>query len=89
LHKGDAGHGLFVQFTADNHDDVKVPDALGQPGASFTFGVLKRAQASGDMQALKEAGRKVVRIHFYGDPAKGISKLTNALASFGLTSSDV
>jgi glucose-6-phosphate isomerase len=81
LYKGDAGHGLFVQFTADDREDVAVPDELGQKKAVFTFGVLKEAQASGDMQALTEAGRKVLRIHFHGDPARGIARLADALGS--------
>ncbi len=80
LHKGDAGHGLFVQFTADDFEDEPVPDEMGSSKSSLTFGVLKKAQALGDLQALTEAGRKIIRIHFHGNPAKDIDRLTNALA---------
>lgn len=76
LHKGDAGKGLFVQFTADDQDEVAVPEELGRPASTLSFGVLKQAQAFGDRQALREAGRKTVRIHLHGDPARGIARLT-------------
>ena len=79
LHKGDAGHGLFVQFTADDRTDEPVPDEMGDSKSSLTFGVLKKAQALGDLQALAEAGRKTIRIHFCGNPAKDIDRLTNSL----------
>jgi hypothetical protein len=52
LHKGDAGHGLFIQFTADDSQDVPIPDKAGSPDSSITFGVLKAAQALGDWQAV-------------------------------------
>jgi glucose-6-phosphate isomerase len=80
LHKGDAGHGLFVQFTADDLEEQPVPDEVGSSKSSLTFGVLKKAQALGDLQALTEAGRKIIRIHFHGNPARDIDRLTNALA---------
>ena len=79
LHKGDAGRGFFIQFTAEDRDDLNIPDALGRTESSLTFGLLKKAQAYGDREALTQAGRRTVRIHFYGDPAKGIARLTDAL----------
>jgi transaldolase/glucose-6-phosphate isomerase len=63
LHKGDAGHGLFIQFTADDPRDAPIPDEAGSPDSSITFGVLKAAQALGDRQALLDAGRRVIRFH--------------------------
>lgn len=76
LHKGDAGRGLFIQLTADDAEDAPIPDEAGKPGPSMTFGVLKTAQAMGDARALKNAGRKVLRLHFKGGHiAKGISAL--------------
>src|SRR3989339_691159 len=74
LHKGDAGHGLFVQFTADDLEDAPVPEEMGNAQSALTFGILKKAQARGDLQALAEAGRKVIRIHFHGDPAQDIAR---------------
>jgi glucose-6-phosphate isomerase len=78
LHKGDAGFGMFVQLTTDDRRDVPIPDEMGHPGASVTFGVLKAAQALGDRQALLQAGRKVIRFHFSGGIARGIKLLTQA-----------
>jgi hypothetical protein len=63
LHKGDAGNGLFIQFTADDRSDVSIPDEAGKGETSMSFGVLKMAQALGDGEALKEAGRRVIRFH--------------------------
>jgi len=79
LHKGDAGFGLFIQFTADDPRDLPIPDELGRPESALTFGILKQAQVFGDRQALLNAGRRAIRIHLCGDQAGGISRLTAAL----------
>jgi glucose-6-phosphate isomerase len=75
LHKGDAGRGLFIQITADDPQDVPIPDEAGKPDSSMSFGVLKTAQALGDARALKNAGRLVLRLHFKGNVAKSIAAL--------------
>jgi len=79
LHKGDAGRGFFIQFTADDPRDAPIPDEMGRPESALTFGVLKQAQVFGDRQALINAGRRAIRIHLHGDPADGISRLTAVL----------
>lgn len=80
LHKGDAGNGLFVQFTADSPRDAPIPDEAGSGRASMSFGVLELAQALGDKQALQEAGRRVIRFHLGpDDPAGQIEHLAQAL----------
>ncbi|RQW03411.1 MAG: glucose-6-phosphate isomerase, partial [Calditrichaeota bacterium] len=56
LHKGDAGNGLFIQFTSEMPRDVPIPDEPGKSKSSFSFAVLKTAQQLGDQQALQEAG---------------------------------
>jgi transaldolase/glucose-6-phosphate isomerase len=75
LHKGDAGRGLFIQITANDPQDVPIPDEAGKPGASMTFGVLKTSQALGDAKALTNGGRPVIRFHFSGDVMKGLLSL--------------
>ena len=75
LHKGDKGHGLFVQITADMPEDAPIPDQAGQDASFISFGVLKTAQAFGDHQALVNAGRHVIRFHLEKDVAGGIDKL--------------
>jgi glucose-6-phosphate isomerase len=79
LHKGDAGYGLFVQFTADDPRDTPIPDELGGAASALTFGVLKQAQVYGDRQALLNAGRRAIRIHLGSNPADGLARLTAKL----------
>ncbi|HET8854176.1 MAG TPA: hypothetical protein VFN02_16785 [Ktedonobacteraceae bacterium] len=80
LHKGDAGSGLFIQFTDDNAQDIPIPDTAGSNGSSITFGVLKMAQSLGDRQALLDAHRRVIRFHLEKNVVGGLEKLTKALA---------
>jgi glucose-6-phosphate isomerase len=79
LHKGDSGNGLFIQLTADNLLDIGIPDRIGVAGSTLTFGALKSAQAQGDWQALKDAGRRVIRFQWKANPAAGLKKLTELL----------
>lgn len=79
LHKGDAGRGLFIQFTADAAEDAEIPDEAGSPQSSLSFGVLKEAQALGDRQALLDGGRPAIRFHLGGDAAGGLRKLAEAM----------
>jgi transaldolase/glucose-6-phosphate isomerase len=79
LHKGDAGNGLFIQFTASAAQDADIPDEAGKPGSAMTFGVLEMAQALGDKQALLGAGRRVIRFHLDQDVIGGLGLLAEAL----------
>jgi hypothetical protein len=83
LHKGDRGNGIFIQFTAEDSQDLYIPDEAGKETSSITFGVLKTAQALGDFQALVNAKppRRVIRIHLGGDPIEKIKTLTKELSS--------
>ena len=75
LHKGDGGYGLFIQFTDDISIDAPIPQAAGEKGSSITFGTLKLAQALGDREALRDAGRKVIRFHLGKDVNAGLLRL--------------
>ncbi len=75
LHKGDAGNGLFVQFTSDAVVDLAIPDEAGADASAMPFGVLKNAQALGDYQALVDEERRVLRIHLGTDVAGGLRRL--------------
>jgi transaldolase/glucose-6-phosphate isomerase len=79
LHKGDAGHGLFVQITADTDKDLPIPDQPGDSSSTMSFGVLKNAQALGDRQALLNAGRRVIRFHLLKDAPDVLKALAGAL----------
>jgi transaldolase/glucose-6-phosphate isomerase len=74
FHKGGPNTGLFLQLTADDTEDAAVP---GEP---YSFGVLKRAQALGDLEALRKHGRRVVRIHLGADIVAGLRVLAEAIS---------
>jgi glucose-6-phosphate isomerase len=75
LHKGDAGRGLFIQFTADAPQDAPIPDEAGASESSISFHTLELAQALGDGRALLDAGRRVLRFHLGDDVLGGLKKL--------------
>jgi transaldolase/glucose-6-phosphate isomerase len=56
FHKGGPNKGWFVQVVYDAENDFDIPTQ------GLTFGTLIRAQALGDYEALKAAGRRVIRI---------------------------
>ncbi len=80
LQKGDAGNGLFIQFTSSDANDASIPDEAGKEKSSLTFGTLIQAQALGDFKALQENKRKVVRFDLGNDAVGGIKKLTDMLS---------
>jgi transaldolase/glucose-6-phosphate isomerase len=58
IHKGGPANCLFIQITMDySSHDLKIP------GKQFSFGTLQAAQAQGDLEALQNRNRKVLRIH--------------------------
>lgn len=75
LHKGDGNNGLFIQFTADVLQDAPIPDEAGAAASGMSFGVLIQAQALGDGQALRDAGRRVIRFHLDTDVVGGLERL--------------
>jgi transaldolase/glucose-6-phosphate isomerase len=72
-YKGGPNSGVFLQITADDAQDLPVP------GQKYTFGVVKAAQARGDLEVLKERGRRALRIHVGADVDAGLAKLASAL----------
>jgi transaldolase/glucose-6-phosphate isomerase len=56
-YKGGPNSGVFLQITCDDVADIAVP------GKTYRFGVVKAAQARGDLGVLEERGRRVVRVH--------------------------
>src|SRR5690606_654185 len=73
LHKGGANNGIFIQITCDDPNDLPIPD---EP---YTFGVLKAAQAAGDLEALQSKGRRALRLHVGTDLEAGLEKLLEAI----------
>jgi len=74
LHKGGPNSGLFLQLI-----DQMSPD-LAIPGATFTFGTLARAQASGDIETLHAHDREVIVMPLGKNPIMAIQALTKSLA---------
>jgi glucose-6-phosphate isomerase len=79
LHKGDAGKGLFIQFTSAAQLDAAIPDNPGDDKSSISFGVLKNAQALGDRQALLDKGREVLRFDLGTDVRGGLEKISKTI----------
>ncbi len=73
LHKGGPNSGVFIQVTCDDAEDLSIPD---EP---YTFGVLKAAQALGDLKSLTAKGRRVIRVHLGADVQKGLARLEQAI----------
>ncbi|PIE68391.1 MAG: hypothetical protein CSA21_07720, partial [Deltaproteobacteria bacterium] len=85
LHKGDGGHGLFIQLTDDPAMDIDIPDTPTTSAATMTFGPLIAAQALGDRQALLDTGRTVIRFHLGRDSAGGLKRLTKMVTKMNIT----
>lgn len=72
IHKGGPPNGLFLQITcAEEHD-------LAIPGRGYSFGVVKAAQATGDLSVLWARHRRALRIHITGDVGKGLTRIADA-----------
>ncbi|HZT87432.1 MAG TPA: bifunctional transaldolase/phosoglucose isomerase [Stellaceae bacterium] len=72
-YKGGPNSGVFLQITCGDAQDLAVP------GAKYTFGTVKAAQARGDFDVLAERGRRALRIHLPADVDAGLKTLGRAL----------
>ena len=75
LHKGGVNEGLFLLVTSDSAEDTGIP---GQP---YAFGMLMRAQALGDFEALRKQRRRVLRVHLSGETPAGLAALEDLIRS--------
>jgi transaldolase/glucose-6-phosphate isomerase len=73
VYKGGPNSGVFLQITCDDAEDLTVP------GQSYTFGIVKAAQARGDFDVLAERGRRALRVHIRGELDGGLDRLTRAV----------
>lgn len=74
LHKGGSDNGLYLLVTTNDDRDVEVP------GRPWCLGALHRAQATGDLVTLTEAGRRVLWIDLPDARALSIEMLARDLA---------
>jgi len=72
LHKGGANNGAFLQLVDEAAAHVHVPEG------NFTFRELVRAQARGDLGALAERDRRVLRVRV-GQGEIGIARLVELI----------
>ncbi len=68
-YKGGPDSGVFLQITCDDAIDLPVP------AQTYTFGIVKAAQARGDFEVLAERGRRALRVHLTADVSGGLAKL--------------
>ncbi len=74
LHKGGPDQGVFLQLVDDPVSDAPVPET----GPSFRQ--LVRAQADGDLGALLDRGRPVLRVELGSRVGAGLERLISALS---------
>jgi hypothetical protein len=79
LHKGDAGNGLFIQIIGDPNKDLPIPDVPQSDESSITFGVLIRAQAMGDREALFSNNRNVLTLDLGTDLQQNLKYIEDLL----------
>ena len=77
LHKGGPESGVFVQLTTTD-----IGEKIEVPGETFDFSFLNEALADGDMAALHELGKKVVRINLGFDATLSIERLIKRVEIF-------
>jgi hypothetical protein len=73
FHKGGPRTGRFLQLIHDGPADVTIP------GASYTFTTLKRAQALGDLNTLRELGLAAEHLKLQGDDPVGALRALTAM----------
>ena len=70
VYKGGPNSGVFLQITCEDAADLAVP------GQAYSFGVVKAAQARGDLDVLAE--RRLLRVHLPADLDAGLKTLCRA-----------
>ncbi|MFO0982144.1 MAG: bifunctional transaldolase/phosoglucose isomerase [Planctomycetota bacterium] len=72
-YKGGPNSGVFLQITCDDAHDLPVP------AQRYSFGVVKAAQARGDLSVLNERQRRALRLHLGSDVGAGLLVVRDAL----------
>ncbi|HEX5430517.1 MAG TPA: transaldolase, partial [Bryobacteraceae bacterium] len=72
-YKGGPNTGVFLQITASDARDLPVPEQ------KYSFGVVKAAQARGDLDVLWERGRRALRVHLGTNIKEGLAALASAV----------
>jgi glucose-6-phosphate isomerase len=72
-YKGGPNSGIFLQITADDSLELAVPEQ------TYTFGIVKAAQARGDFQVLADRNRRALRLHLGADVKAGLEQLNTLI----------
>jgi transaldolase/glucose-6-phosphate isomerase len=72
-YQGGPNTGVFLQITCDDAEDLAIP------GSGYSFGVVKAAQAIGDLDVLASRGRRALRLHIGADVESGLRALGDAV----------
>jgi transaldolase/glucose-6-phosphate isomerase len=75
LHKGGPNSALVLQIVDQPGENLVVPET------NYTFDALIQAQALGDLAALKQRRRRVLRVNLGGETSGGLDRLTQAVRS--------
>lgn len=75
LHKGGPPSGLFIQITCDDPRDMPIP------ASSYGFSAFKATQALADLHALRDGGRRVIRLHVRRPAAEGLARVIELIRS--------
>lgn len=71
LHKGGPASGVFLELV-----DRMTPD-LAIPAQPFSFGILAKAQATGDLESLQAHGRPVIRVMLGPNPVATVDAIVD------------
>jgi transaldolase/glucose-6-phosphate isomerase len=77
-YKGGPNTGVFLQITCDDADELPVP------GQRLSFGVVKAAQACGDLHVLSRRDRRVLCVHLGSDVTAGLETLYEVIGQIGM-----
>jgi len=71
LHKGGPNNGVFLLLSAEEENDIAIPQE------DFTLGELAIAQAQGDFEALASRGRRTLHIHLCDNDSETLSRFAD------------
>ena len=66
---------MFIQIMGDAEQDLQIPNEAGNRDSSISFGMLIKAQAFGDRQALLDESRKVLLFDIGKNYKNGLSEI--------------
>jgi transaldolase/glucose-6-phosphate isomerase len=76
LHKGGPNSGLFLQIVDEPKKDLVIPKT------DFTFAALIRAQAQGDLEALRQRNRRVISVNLKQKVESGLHLIEEIIRPF-------